>query len=94
MNLKTKTSDLIYNQMVMTTPQRVAHTAVRVVDAVQGQNVPDQLLGMAAAFICMLDQYGLESGEVLGQAHNYVYDGNIRPEFKAIKNYMQSEWNI
>ena len=45
----------------------------------------------------MLDQYGLNHVDVLGIAHNMVYsgdNGNMKPDFKAIKNYMKEEWEI
>jgi hypothetical protein len=66
-------------------------------DALQSDKVCNQALGLAAALICMLDQYELSHVDVLGIAHNMVYsgdNGNMKPDFKAIKNYMKNEWEI
>ena len=75
----------------------MAYAALRVMDALQSDKVCNQALGLAAALICMLDQYELSHVDVLGIAHNMVYsgdNGNMKPDFKAIKNYMKNEWEI
>ena len=95
--MKNKTADLIYAQMLQTTPQQVSQAALLIMNAIQGDKVCDQMLGLAAALICMLHQYGLTHTDVLGIADNMVYSGannNMKPEFKAIQNYMKNEWEI
>ena len=55
------------------------------------------MLGLAAALICMLHQYGLNHIDVLGIADNMVYSGennNMKPDFKAIQSFMKNEWEI
>lgn len=83
--------------MLQTTAKSVANTALLIMDAIQGEKVCNQMLGLAAALICMLHQYGLSHVDVLGIADNMVYSGfnnNILPEFKVIKTFMKKEWEI
>ena len=97
MSIKSKTAELLYNLMLRTNPKRVALSALKAIDGVQAEKVEDQLLGLAAVLVCMLNHYGLSHVDVLGIADNMVYSGennNMKPEFKAIKNYMKSEWEI
>ena len=94
---KNKTAQLVYDLMLRTNPNKVAQSALKVVDSIQADRVEDQLLGLAAVLICMLNQYDLSHVDVLGIADNMVYSGennNMKPEFKAIKSYMKSEWEI
>ena len=66
-------------------------------DALQTDKVCNQVLGLATALICMLDQYDLDHVDALGIAQNMVYsgdNGNIKPDFKVIKKYMKEEWEI
>ncbi len=97
MSIKSKTAELLYDLMLRTNPQRVALSALKAIDGVQAEKVEDQLLGLAAVLVCMLNHYGLSHVDVLGIADNMVFSGNnnnMIPEFKAIKNYMKSEWEI
>lgn len=92
-----RTAEIIRDKMIMTTPNAVSNVALSIMDRIQGEKVHNQMLGMAAAFICMLELYELEHSEVLNQAHNYVYSGefgNMTTDLKVIKNYMQQEWNL
>ena len=94
---RNKTADIIYNQMVCTTPNQVSQAALRVMDALQTDKVSNQVLGLAAALICMLNQYELNHVDVLGIADNMVFSGdnnNMLPDFKVIKKYMKDEWEI
>lgn len=95
--MKNKTADLIYGQMLQTTPAQVSQAALQIMNAIQGDKVCNQMLGLAAALICMLHQYDLTHTDVLGIADNMVYSGennNMKPDFKAIQNYMKNEWEI
>ena len=97
MTARNRTADIIYNQMLQTTPKQVSNAALRIMDTIQSDKVCNQVLGLAAALICMLDQYDLNHVDVLGIAHNMVYSGennNTLPDFKAIKYYMKHEWEI
>lgn len=97
METKNKTADLIYYQMLQTTPKQVAQASLMIMNAIQSNKVCNQMLGLAAALICMLHQYGLNHVDVLGIADNMVYSGvnnNMRPDFKAIQNFMKNEWEI
>lgn len=95
--MKSKTADIIYGQMLQTTPQQVSNAALLIMNAIQGDKVCNQMLGIAAALICMLHQYELNHIDVLGIADNMVYsdfNNNMKSDFKAIQNYMKNEWEI
>lgn len=97
MGIRNKTADIIYNQMLLTTPKQVSYSTVAAMDAIQSDRVCNQILGLAAALICMLHQYDLSHTDVLGIADNMVYSGdnnNMIPEFKAIQRFMKNEWEI
>lgn len=97
MTVKNRTADIIYSQMLKTTPQAVSQAALMIMDRIQGDKVCNQILGLASALICMLHQYDLSHTDVLGIADNMVYSGlnnNMRPDFKAIQKYMKNEWEI
>jgi hypothetical protein len=83
--------------MLRTTSYDVAMAAMRVMDAIQSDKVANQMLGLAAALICMLHQYGLTHTDVLGIADNMVYSGennNMKPDFKVIQKFMKDEWEL
>lgn len=95
--VKNKTADILYYQMLQTTAKEVSKTAIRIMDAIQGEKVCNQMLGLAAALICMLHQYDLSHVDVLGIADNMVYSGennNILPDFKVIRTFMKNEWEV
>lgn len=83
--------------MLTTTAKSVADTAKKLINAVQGDKVCNQILGLGALLICMIYQYNLNYTDILGIADNMVYSGdnnNMKPDFKAIQNYMKDEWEI
>lgn len=95
--MKSKTADLLYEQMLKTTAQQVGKSTLRLLNTVQTDKVCNQILGLAAALICMLNQYQLSHTDVLGIADNMVYSGlnnNIKPEFKAVQQFMKNEWEL
>lgn len=95
--IRNRTTELIYNQMLQTTSKKVALTALKLADAVQGDEVCNQILGLASILICMLHYYKLNHVDVLGIADNMVYSGennNMKPEFKVITNYMKDDWAL
>lgn len=97
MAVKNRTADILYQQMLRTTTKDVSRTSLEVMDAIQGEKVCDQILGLAAAFICMLHQYDLSHIDAMGIADNMVYSGdnnNMLPDFKVIKTFMKNEWEI
>ena len=92
-----RTSEIIYNQMLMTTANNVSKSALRIMDSIQQDKVCNQVLGLAAALICMMHNYKLNHVDVLGIADNMVYSGennNMRPDFKAIIKYMKTDWKL
>mgnify|MGYP006991695847 CR=1 FL=1 len=97
MNLKNKTADLLYRQMLIANEIEVSKATLAILDLIQPLKVHNQLLGLACAIICLLEAYDLSHSDVLGVAHNIVHSqsNNIADNnFKAVKRYMKSEWNI
>lgn len=92
-----KTAEIMYYKMYQTTANSVAKTSLSIMDRIQGEDVSNQVLGLAATLICMLHQYDLNHVDVLGIADNMVYSGsnsNMIPDFKAITRFMKNEWEI
>lgn len=89
-----KTAEILYNKMIMTTPTKVAQASARIVNAIQQLKTEEQMLGIAATLICMLHKYDLNHVDVLGQADTFVYASGMRPEFKAIMQFMRDEWQV
>ena len=97
MTVRNKTADLIYSLMVLTSSNKVKTAAIKVMDAIQDDKVENQVLGLAACLVVMLNHYGLSATDALGIADTIVYsdeNNNMLPEFKAINNYMKDEWQI
>lgn len=95
--MKNRTAGLIYEQMLKTTSQQVGKSTLKIMNAVQSDKVCNQILGLGAALICMLNQYQLSHTDVLGIADNMVYSGfnnNMKPEFKAVQQFMKNEWEL
>lgn len=97
MNLKNKTAELLYNQMLIANEIEVSKTTLSILNLIQTLKVHNQLLGLACAIICLLEAYGLNHSDLLGIAHNIVHqqtDNNAHKNFKAVKQFMKSEWDI
>ena len=95
--MHSRTSEIVYNQMLMTTANNVSKSALRIMDSIQQDKVCNQVLGLAAALICIMHNYKLNHVDVLGIADNMVYSGennNMRPDFKAIVKYMKTDWKL
>lgn len=93
--MERRTADILHEKMVKTTPVNVATAALKAVNVIQTDSTENQLLGLAAVMIVMLKQYDLSATEVLGIADNYVYSGSqMKPQFKALKQFMRDEWQI
>ena len=94
---KNRTADIIYNQMVIADEIEVSKTSLSIINLIQTLRVHNQLLGLACAFICLLETYKLNYSDVLGIAHNIIHSqsNNIADKnFKAIRQFMKSEWEI
>ena len=76
---------------------KTSKLAITQLSSIQRYRASEQLLSLAAAFICLLDTYGLNAADVLGIAHNMVYDTSnpvVVKDYKGIKQYMKTEWNF
>ena len=81
----------------MTNPDKVARSALSAINAIQTHKTENQLLGLAAAMVVLLNHYEMEATDTLGIAHNFVFsgeNGNMKPSFKALNQFMRSEWEI
>lgn len=97
MNLKNKTADLLYRQMLIANEIEVSQTTISILSLIQTLKVHNQLLGLACAIICLLEAYGLTHSDVLGVAHNIVHsqsNNNADKNFKAVKQFMKTEWEV
>lgn len=97
MTTKSRTADLIYSLMTQTSTKAVSQASLKVMDALQDDKVENQILGLAANLIILLNQYELSHSDVLGIADCIVFSGecnNMLPDFKAIKRFMKNEWEI
>lgn len=97
MQYKNRTSELLYNQMLMADEHQVSQTALSIMNLIQGLKVSNQLLGLASIFIVLLNLYEMDASDVLGIAHNFVEmgsDDRADKNFKAIKGFMKAEWDI
>lgn len=78
MNYLNKTADLIYQRMLNeTTAKQISQASLAIMNTIQSDKVQNQLLGLAAALICMLHMYDLSHTDVLGIADNIVYSGQM-----------------
>lgn len=97
MEVKTKRADVIYNQMIMTEAAEIAPVSLKVMNLIQGEKVSNQILGLTATLLCLLDQYGLSHIDALAEANNIVFsgeDGNMLPDFKSIGKFTQKKWEL
>lgn len=80
---------------LMNAPRReVAHAAMGVVDGVQRFNIEHRLLGMAAAFLIMCEELGIDPFDAATGARNIMLHketGKRVPEFLAVGDYIRNE---
>ena len=72
----------------------VANAAMGVVDGVQRFPIEHRILGMAAAFIIMCRELGIEASDAFTAASNIMIfrdSGNTTPEFLAVGDYIRNE---
>lgn len=72
----------------------VAHAAMGVVDGVQRFNPEHRVLGMAAAFLIMCEELGIEPFDAATGARNVMLhkqSGTRVPEFLAVGDYIRNE---
>jgi len=95
--LRTKAADTIYNQMIKVTASDTADTAEGILEMIQGYTAEHQLLGLASALLFLMEQYRIETTDVMSEAHNKVFSGeynNLAPEFEVLKNYIKEKWEL
>lgn len=92
-----RTQEILYQQMAVANEVEVSKTAVYILDRIQQLKVHNQLLGLAAALVCLIDVYELKASDILGIAHNIVYNKwneTVAKNFAGIRRYMKKEWAI
>lgn len=95
--LTNKTAELLYSQMVIADEREVAGLSAVIFNAIQKYKTHNQILGLAAIFILMLEHYDLNYSEALGIAHSIVHGTTTEKatkQFAAIKQFMRDEWAI
>lgn len=73
--------------------RRVANAAMSVIDATQrGYQPHEQLLGIAAAFLFVAEHWNIPAQEAFTIIKRIINDQDgKRPEFAAVKAYMENE---
>lgn len=98
MTTKIKRADVIYNSMMMADSLVVSDVSLKVMKSVQGEDVHNQILGLASTLLCLVDQYGLEITDILSEANNLVFSGsnnNMLPEFNSvITQFVKEKWEL
>ena len=94
---KNRTAEILYNQMILADGRKVCGASLTIMNTIQSLAAKNQLLGLACAFLCLLEMYDLKASDVLGIAHQIVYcndDENVIKNFKAIKQFMRDDWDL
>lgn len=79
--------------MHLAAPNRVATCTLGVLNTLQNWQREEQLLGAAAVFLHLAEFYGVPPQDVFTAVTNLINDkdGKARPEFRAIRPYMEGE---
>jgi len=74
-------------------PSRVANATLGTLNALQDWTAEEQCLAAAAVFLNLADFYGVKAQDVFTAVTNLINDkdGKARPEFRAIRPYMEGE---
>lgn len=96
--IKTKRADLIFKQMMMTDAKVISDVTQNIMNAVEDEDVHNQILGVASTLLCLLDEYSLDHTDVLAEANNIIFSGeynNMLPEFKnVITQFIKEKWEM
>lgn len=90
-------AELIQTKMLLTDYKAVSQTSLKVMSAIKNEDVENQVLGIAAALLTVLDRYGLNYIDVLGEADSIVFSGennNMISEFKELQGMMKTKKEI
>lgn len=87
-------SEHIYERMTTADTKEVSRVAMRIMNDLQTETVPNQLLGVAALMCLMYEQYGIRPTEALNVADNIIEEQGQYSDFQGIKAYMKNVWNI
>lgn len=88
---KPNPTDVIYSEMLDHSTASIAPLSYGMALWMQrtGAEVSNQILGLAATLICMLQKYDLNHIDVLSTAENIVFsdkNNNMQPAFKTVMN--------
>lgn len=97
--IKTKPADILFQQMLMNDTASVAPLSYGMALWMNRatEDVPKQILGLAATLICMLQKYDMNYIDVLSIAENIVFSdsyNNMQPVFQKIMNTFKSKEEI
>lgn len=79
--------------MHMAAPSRVANVTLGTLNALQNWEPHEQVLGAAAVFLHLADFWRVPAQDVFTAVTNLINDkdGKARPEFRAIRPYLDNE---
>lgn len=83
--------------MTATKAVKVSKAALSAANALQSLSVAEQILGLSALLVFMLNHYDISATDCLGIAHNMVFhtdDEYAAKDFKALQQFIKTEWSI
>jgi len=84
--------DILLHKMALSTSKETAKLAFQIISNIQLKKPHEQINALSAIFVLLLDVFKVSHSDVLGIAHNMIYGlEDMRPEFKAIKAYIENE---
>lgn len=81
------------DRLINTSQRGAASAAMTVIDRLQSHPPDEQVAGLTAAFLLMLDAYGVSVQDAMTITRNLIHDSHKRllPEFRAVAAYMRGE---
>lgn len=68
--------DAIYQEITLAEPLDIFLGVFNAINANKRLSISTQILSLAAALICLLDKWNLDSSQVMSEAHRLVFSGN------------------
>ena len=92
-----KRANTLYQKAFQAKKKDIVQIAELALITTRGAKIQTQIVGIAAALICLLDNYNLTLEDILPIASCKVFDdnyNNMTPEFQALRQYMKKDWEI
>lgn len=81
----------IYQEITLSEPLDSYLATFNVINSNKRQQIAQQILGTAAALICLLDKYNLETSQILSEAHRLVFSGDSGNMHRLFKKLIYKE---